>query len=84
MESNSEMAAHNKFMSLEDMNLDIQFNHEHKHEILRILSQYLQENGLEKSARMLEEESGVHLEGELIQKFRQLVIEGEFDEVVKL
>lgn len=80
MESYSEQKNNYKQVEVEQM----QFNEEQEKEILRIMSQYLQEKGYKESAKMLEKESGVHLEGQAIQHFRNLVLEGQFDEAAKL
>jgi hypothetical protein len=44
----------------------------------------LQEKGHTEAANTLQKESGVFLEGAVIQKFRKLVLDGEYDEVVEL
>lgn len=81
MESNSQL---HLFKSQDDMEVDMQFDKSHETEICRIISQYLQEKGFHESAQKLQEESGVYLEGAMIQNFRKLVLEGNYDEVVKL
>jgi len=68
----------------DDMQVDIQFTDNHQTEIWRIISQYLQEKGHTEAANTLQKESGVFLEGAVIQKFRKLVLDGEYDEVVEL
>ena len=66
------------------MQVDVEFDKKHETEILRIISQYLIEKGLNESARTLQRETGVDLEGEVIQNFRSLVLEGKYDEVIQL
>lgn len=68
----------------DDMDVDIEFEKKHETEILRIISQYLIEKGLNESAKTLQHETGVDLEGEVIQNFRSLVLEGKYDDVIKL
>ena len=84
MESNSDMQMNSNFVRFEQMEKQINFQEEHKQEIIRIVSQFLQENGLQKSAKILEEESGVHIEGAIIQQFRKHVLDGKFEEVIKI
>lgn len=84
MESSSDANGYPRFMSADDMQVDIEFTKDHEVQIYKIISQYLQEKGLHETAKMLQNESGVHLEGAIIPKLRSLVLEGEFDEVVEL
>lgn len=83
MEHNSEIS-NGKVDMDDDATMSIEFDKAHEVEICRIISQYLQEKGLNESAKVLQKESGVYLEGAIIQKFRTMVLEGNFDEVVKL
>ena len=46
MESNSDMHMNSNFVRFEQMEKQINFQEEHKQEIIRIVSQFLQENGL--------------------------------------
>lgn len=83
MESLSEMNGGMKY-SPDDMQVDIEFDKNHETEVLRIISQYLIEKGLNESAKTLQRETGVALEGEVIQNLRNLVLDGKFDEAVQL
>jgi WD40 repeat protein len=74
----------NGYINQDDMEVDIEFDKTHEAEIWRIISQYLQEKGFDKAATILEQESGVYLEGAVIQKFRNLVLDGKYDEVVNI
>lgn len=74
----------NGFTHNDDMEVDVQFDKSHETEMCRIISQYLQEKGFNEAAKVLQKESGVYLEGAVIQKFRGLVLEGNYDEVVSI
>lgn len=77
MESHND---HNGYNDQDDMEVDIEFDKGNETEILRIISQYLQEKGFNKAATTLEQESGVYLEGAMIQKFRNLILDGKYDD----
>lgn len=83
MEKSSDMNGETRWIN-DDMEVDIELDKKHETEILRIISQYLIEKGLNESAKTLQHETGVDLEGEAIQNFRSLVLEGKFDEVIRL
>ena len=83
MEKSSDMNGETRWIN-DDMEVDIELDKKHETEILRIISQYLIEKGLSESAKTLQHETGVDLEGEAIQNFRSLVLEGKFDEVIRL
>ena len=83
MEKSSDINDENRW-NQDDMQVDVEFDKKHETEILRIISQYLIEKGLNESARTLQRETGVDLEGEVIQNFRSLVLEGKYDEVIQL
>ena len=48
-------------------------------EVLRLIQQYLRENGMQKIAQDIEVETGVEMEHDSIIKFRQHIINGQFD-----
>lgn len=53
-------------------------------ELIRLVTQLLQDSGLSRAASVLEEESGFQLEDDLISQFRSGVIQGDWGKVERL